>query len=160
MLVQTPIFYDITHNPFRQILFRSPITLLLLELTLLFLSVPLFHPITKLVISFPEPTSQNPSVLSSDSHLLNIDLNTDQYSTPPKPNRVDYPLTVNDTLVNSHHQDSRFLYLATNKLNSNTNFSNQRRRKEFQRLDPTNLEIKCEITAKFHNLSPHPIPSL
>ena len=41
---------------------------------------------------FSRPTSQNHSVLSSDSHLLNFDLTTDQYSTPPTPNRVDYPL--------------------------------------------------------------------
>ena len=27
------------------------------------------------------------------------------------------------------------------------------------RLDTTNLEIKLEITASFHSLSPHPIPS-
>ena len=105
-----------------------------------------------------QPTSRNPSVLSSDTHLLNIDLTTDQYSTPPTPNRVDYPLIVNDTLVNSPHQDPRFLYLAIHKLNSSTNISNGRRRKEFQRLDTTNIEIKFEITAKFHNLSPHPIP--
>ena len=105
------------------------------------------------------PISQNPSVLSSDSHLLNIDLTTDQYSTPPTPNRVDYPSIVNDTVINSPRQDPRFLYLATYKLNSNPSFSNERRRKEFHRLDNTNLEIKIEITAKFHNLSPHPIPS-
>ena len=90
--------------------------------------------------------------------MLNIDLTTDQYSTPPTPNRVDYPLIVNDTLVNSPRQDPRFLYFATHKLNSNPNISNERRRKEFHRLDNTNLEIKFEITAKFHNLSPHPIP--
>ena len=102
-----------------------------IDSTTFFFINPRLPPITKLVISFPERTSQNPSVLSSDSHLLNFDLNTDQYSTPPTANRVDYPLIVNDTLVNSHHQDSRFLYLATNKLNSNTNFSNERRRKNF-----------------------------
>ena len=50
---------------------------------------------------FSRPTSQNSSLLSSDNHLLNIDLTTDQYSTPPTPNRVDYPLIVNHTLVNS-----------------------------------------------------------
>ena len=50
---------------------------------------------------FSRPISQNPSVLLSDSHLLNIDLTTDQYSTPPTPNRVDYRLIVNDTLINS-----------------------------------------------------------
>ena len=32
---------------------------------------------------FSRPTSQNSSLLSSDNHLLNIDLTTDQYSTPP-----------------------------------------------------------------------------
>ena len=31
---------------------------------------------------FSRQTSQNSSILSSDSHLLNIDLTTDQYSTP------------------------------------------------------------------------------
>ena len=53
--------------------------------------------------------SQNPSVLSSDSHLLNIDPTTDQYSTPPTPNRIEYPLIVNDTLVNSPRQYPKFL---------------------------------------------------
>ena len=108
---------------------------------------------------FSRPTSLNPSVLSSDSHLLNIDLTTDQYSTPPTPNRVDYPLIVNNTLVNSPRQDPRFLYLATHKLNSNPHITNTRRRKEFLRLEETSLELKFEINVKFHNLSPHPIPS-
>ena len=90
--------------------------------------------------------------------MLNIDLTTDQYSTPPTPNRVDYPLIVNNTLVNSPRQDPRFLYLAAHKLNSNPHISNARRRKEFLRLEDTNLEPKFEITVKFHNLSPHRIP--
>ena len=64
--------------------------------------------------------------------MLIIDLNTDQYSIPPTPNRVDYPLIVNDTLVNSPRQDPRFLNFATHKLDPNTNISNERRRKEFQ----------------------------
>ena len=108
---------------------------------------------------FSRPTSQNSSLLSSDNHLLNIDLTTDQYSTPPTPNRVDYPLIVNNTLVNSPRQDPRFLYLATHKLNSNRHISDTRRRKEFLRLEEPNLELKFEINVKFHNLSPHPIPS-
>ena len=108
---------------------------------------------------FSRPISQNPSVLSSDSRLLNIDLTTDQYSTPLTPTRVDYSLIVNDTLINSPRQDPRFLNLATQKLNSNPNISNDRRRKKFHRLDNTRLEIKFEFTAKFHNLSPHTIPS-
>ena len=91
--------------------------------------------------------------------MLNIDLTTDQYTTPATPHRVDYLLIVNDTLINSPWQDHLFLYLATHKLISNPNISNERRRKEFHRLDNTNLEIKFEITAKFHILSPHPIPS-
>ena len=107
---------------------------------------------------FSRPTSQN-STIFSDSHLLNIDLTTDQYSTPPTLNRVDYPLIVNNTLVSSRRQDPRFLYLATHKLNSNPHISNVRRRKEFLRLEDANLELKFEITVKFHNLSPHPIPS-
>ena len=108
---------------------------------------------------FSRPTSQNSSILSSDNHLLNIDLTTDQYSTPPTPNRVDYPLIVNHTLVNSPRQDPRFLYLATHKLNSNPHISDTRRRKEFLRLEEPSLELKFEINVKFHNLSPHPIPS-
>ena len=78
---------------------------------------------------FSRPTSRNPSLLSSDNHLLNIDLTTDQYSTPPTPNRVDYPLIVNNTLINSPRRDPRFLYLATHKLNSNPHISDTRRRK-------------------------------
>ena len=107
---------------------------------------------------FSRPTSHNSTILS-DSHLLNIDLTTDQYSTPPTPNRVDYPLIVNNTLVSSPRQDPRFLYLPTHKPNSNPHISNLRRRKEFLRLKDANLELKFEITVKFHNLSPHPIPS-
>ena len=107
---------------------------------------------------FSRPTSHNSTILS-DSHLLNIDLTTDQYSTPPTPNRVDYPLTVNNTFVSSPRQDPRFLYLATHKVNSNPHISNVRRRKEFLRLEDANLELKFKITVKFHNLSPHPIPS-
>ena len=84
---------------------------------------------------------------------------TDQFSTPPTPNRVDYPLIVNHTLVNSPRQDPRFLYLATQKLNSNLHISDTRRRKEFLRLEEPSLELKFEINVKFQNLSPHPIPS-
>ena len=40
-----------------------------------------------------------------------------------------------------------------------SDFSDERRRKEFHWLDTTNLEIKFEITAKFRNLSSHPISS-
>ena len=108
---------------------------------------------------FSRPTSQNSSLLSSDNHLLNIDLTTDQYSTPPTPNRVDYSLIVNHTLVNGPRQDPRFLYLATHKLNSNLHISDTGRRKEFLRLEEPSLELKFEINVKFHNLSPHPIPS-
>ena len=36
---------------------------------------------------------------------------------------------------------------------------NAHRCKEFHRLDNTNLELKFGITAKVHNLGPHPIPS-
>ena len=39
------------------------------------------------------------STLTSDSHFINIDLDFDQYSTPPTPNRVDYPLIVDNTLI-------------------------------------------------------------
>ena len=75
--------------------------------------------------------------------MLNIDLTTDhQCSTSPTPNRVDYLLIVNDTLVNSPRQDPRFLYLATQKLNSNPNISNERVVKNFNVI-----------------LSPHPILS-
>ena len=109
---------------------------------------------------FSRPTPQTSSILSSDSHFLKIDLTTDQYfTTPPTPNRVDYSLIVNKTLVNSPRQDPRFLYLATHKLNLNPHISDTRRRKEFLRLEETSLELKFEINVKFHNLSPHPLPS-
>ena len=91
--------------------------------------------------------------------MLNIDLTTDPYSTPPTPNHAYYPSNVSDTLIKSLRQYPRLLYLATHKFNSNPNISNVLCRKEFHRLDNTNLEIKVEITAKFHNLGPHPIPS-
>ena len=96
---------------------------------------------------FSRQISQNSSVLSSDSHLIKIDLTTDQYPAPPTPNRVEFPLIVNDTLINSPRQDLRFLYLATHKLNSNPNISNERRHKKFHRLDNPNLEIKLLLNS-------------
>ena len=67
-------------------------------------------------------------------------------------------MIVNGTLVSSPRQDHRFLYLATREVNSNTQISDKRRRKEFHRLEKTNLEIRFEISVEFHNLSPHPNP--
>ena len=58
---------------------------------------------------FSQVTSRNASVLSSDCHFQTIDLTIDQYSTPPTPNRVDYPLSINDTFVSHPRQDLRFL---------------------------------------------------
>ena len=92
-----------------------------------------------------------------------------QYSTTPTSNRIDYPLIVNDSLVFSplvfsplvflvFSQNPRFQYLATHKSNSKFQIFNERCRKEFHRLDSTNLEVIFEITAKFHNFSPHPLP--
>ena len=152
------LFYATTLNLFLQNHFLTQKTLPLRESTIFSQrsSISSYNQTGHL---FSRPTSQNSSILSSDIHLLNINLNTDQYSTLPTPNRVDYPLIVNNTLVNSPRQDPRFLYLATHKLNSNPHISDARRRKEFLRLEDTNLELKFEITVKFHNLSPHPIPS-
>ena len=156
--VLTLLFYATTLNLFLRILSLTRKTLQLRELTLLFLNVLLFLLIITLVtFSLAQPLKT--PVFFHLSHLLNIDLTTDQYSTPPTPNRVDDPLIVNNTLVNSPRQDPRFLYLANHKLNSNPHSSNARLRKEFFRLEDTNLELKLEITVKFHNLSLHPIPS-
>ena len=52
---------------------------------------------------------------------------------------VDYPLFVNNTLVSCPLNDRRFLYLATHILVFNTHISDERRRKEIQRLDTTYL---------------------
>ena len=112
-----------------------------------------------LLLLTPVISSRNPSVLFSDSHLLNDDITTDQYSTPLTPICVDYPLIVNNTRVTSPRKDRRFFFLATHKLNSNTHSSDERRRIIFHRLNTTNLEIEFEIADKFHDLSPHPIPS-
>ena len=67
---------------------------------------------------FSQLTSLKPSFLSSGSHLQNIDLSTDQYSTHSTPNRVDFSSIVNDTLVNHSRQIPQVSYLATNKMNS------------------------------------------
>ena len=79
-----------------------------LVLTLPFPNAPLFLPLfildTFLLDPFP-----NSSDLSSDEHLLNFDLTTDQISTPSTPNRVNYPLIVNNALVASPPQDPQFL---------------------------------------------------
>ena len=45
------------------------------------------------------------------------------------------------------------------RLGSNTQNSDEFRCKELQRVNPAIVEIKFEITATFHNLSPQLIPS-
>ena len=50
------------------------------------------------------------STLTSDSHLIIIDLDIDQYSTPPISYRVDYPLIVDNSLIQSLQQDPRFCF--------------------------------------------------
>ena len=121
-------------------------------------NAPEFLPLIKLDTFFLNPLAEI-LVLFLLNHLLNIDLTTDQNSTPTTPNRVDYPMIVNDTHFSSPRQDLRFLYIAFQKRISKTQIYDERRRKEFHRLDTTNLEVKFEITAKFHNLCPRPFPS-
>ena len=50
-----------------------------------------------------------------------MDLTTDQYCIRPTPNRIDYPLIVNNTHVYQPRQDFRFIYLATHKSLRNSN---------------------------------------
>ena len=64
---------------------------------------------------------------------------------------VDYAIIVNDTLVSYPRQDPRFLYLATHKVNFNTQSFQLRRCKEFHHLDATNCQFIFEITDGFHN---------
>ena len=157
----TLLSYATTPNLFLQNLFLTQTTLLPLESTLSFLNVLLFLLII-ILVTFSLAQLLKISVFFQKDHLLNIDLTTDQNSTPPTPNRVDYLLIVNNTLIEntySPRRDPRFLYLATHKHNSNPHISDTRRRKEFLRLEETSLELKFEINVKFHNLSPHPIPS-
>ena len=45
-------------------------------------------------ILFSQVTSRNRSLSTSKSPILNINLNSYQYSTPTTPNRVDYALTI------------------------------------------------------------------
>ena len=89
------------------------------------------------------------SVLSSDSHSLNIVLTTDQNSTTPKPNRVDYPLIINNTLVTNPRQYPRFLYLATHKLNFSDIFLANVVEKNFNGwiLQTLNLNLKTPLTS-------------
>ena len=93
-----PLYKAITLNLFHLTLVRLTKRFKPRALTLLFPNTPLFLPLIIPGTFFSRPTSQNPSVLSSDNHLLNIDLTTDQKSTPPTPNRDDCTLIVNDTL--------------------------------------------------------------
>ena len=99
------------------------------------------------------------STLTSDSHLINIDLDIDQYSSPPTPNRVDYPLIVDNTLVQSPRHDPRFRFFATHKITNHPSISATRRNTELQRLDTNSLQLKFEVTVDFENLNPHPIPT-
>ena len=84
--------------------------------------------------------------------------NTQQYSTPPTPsNRVDYPLIVNETPIQSPRQDPRFRSLATHKITNHPSISATRRNTELQRLDTNSLQLKFEFTVDFENLIPQPI---
>ena len=74
------------------------------------------------------------SILTSDSHLIKLDLDFDQYSTPSTPNRVDYPLIVDNTLIQSPRQDPRFRLLAIHKITNHPSISAARRYNELQRL--------------------------
>ena len=121
-------------------------------LTLPFHKTPLFRLFIIPDIFFSRPISQNPSVLVTDSHLLNLDVATDQYSTRPTSNCVDNPVFVNKTLVSSPRQDPRFSNLATHNLNSSTQTSDERLCKEFHSLKTLILEIKFDITS-------YPFPS-
>ena len=91
---------------------------------------------------FSQLTSQNPSDLSSDEHFLDNDLFTDQYSTPPTPKILFH-------LHSSPRQDPLFVHLATHKLNSITQTSDDCRPKGFHPLESTNLEIKLKYVFYF-----------
>ena len=114
MLVQNPLFYDITPTA-RGAQSLSSDSLLLPDnappsgVDTAFSQRSSISSYYETGHLFYRPTSQNSSVFSSDCHLLDIDLNTDQYSTSPTPNLVDYHLIVNGILVNSSRQDPRFL---------------------------------------------------
>ena len=56
---------------------------------------------------------------------------------------------VNSIHVSSPRQDSRFVYLASHELYSIFKSSDELRRKKFQRLDTTNLEIKYKLSVLF-----------
>ena len=81
----------------------------------------------------------------------------DQYSTAPTTIRADYPLIVNDTLIQSPRQDPRFRFLAKHKISNHPSISATRRKTELQRLDTSSLQLNFEITVDFENLNPHPI---
>ena len=98
-------------------------------------------------------------MLSSDSHHLNLSLNINNYSTPPTPNRVDYPHFIDNTCITHPLDDPRFFYLASQKLSSHRTISEEGRRKEISGLETHYLQLKVEITVDFHSISPHPIPS-
>ena len=104
-------------------------------------------------------SSSNPSLHSSNSHLLNLSLNTDHYLTPLIPDRVIYPLIVSKTLITNLRGNPRFLYLASRNINSNYTISDEYRQKDVKRLMTKSLQFKFEITVDFHNLSSHPILS-
>ena len=109
--------------------------------------------------------SSRVSTLTSDSQLINIDLDFCQYSSPTTANGVDYPRIVNDILVQRPRQDPCFRFFATHKNTSNTSVSDSRRNTELQRLDANSLQLKFEVTVDFENIntlyqtSPHPIPN-
>ena len=97
------------------------------------------------------------STLTSGSQLIIIDLDIDQYSTPPTPNRVDYPLIVDNTVIQSPRLDPRFRFLAIHKSTNRPSISATRKNTDLKRLDTNSLHFKVEITVEVENLNPHPI---
>ena len=88
---------------------------------------------------------------------MNIDLDLDQYSTPPTPNSVYYPLIVDNTRIQSPRQDHRSRFLAIHKITNHSSIFATHRSTELQRLDTNSIQLEFEITGDFDNLNPHPI---
>ena len=80
-------------------------------------------------------------------------------SRPPTPDLYQYPLRLDNEMINHSTQNRRYHILRVSRMNSSLqNFTITRNRK-LNRLTQTTTELKFEVTVKNIGLTPHPIPN-
>ena len=93
------------------------------------------------------------------AHIRLPEYYTADQSRPPTPNFADYPLRVDGITIYDPQNDPRFPILAERFITNNDLLSQKRKetKKELERLQTPNLELKIEVKVKFQGLNLHPI---